>query len=150
MKSLPVVVFIFASALGVYGQESGQAIQRVKGTVLSSGNVSFAIETIGGRRMAFMVLADTAMPRAKIYAGDSVTVSYRQLDAERLGATAVTTSELGTHVAAKSPGGVATEEGEGWRTQPLVRLVAMGLLVGSGVMTLVALARAHGRRHGTV
>jgi hypothetical protein len=154
LKSLLVVVFILASALGAGAQEPGPATQTVTGTVLSSGNVSFALTTGGGRQMSFMVLTDTELPPTAISAGETVTVSYRPLDAERLGARTVTRWAADARPAATSFSAAATtaaDEDDRAPTWALVLFVAMtGLGLASVVRALVGILRAQGRRHRTV
>ena len=162
MKRCLAALFILTVALGGFASGADQQPSQpapsepsVSGTVISTGNISFAIRADDGSARSFILLTSTSLPSGGFRPGDRVSVGYQSIDAEH--AAAATVGFVGSSdSAATAQGGVSgsssvattAEPGESsgvWRGLLVVGLLATVLALA--VTTLVNLLRSSGRPH---
>jgi translation initiation factor IF-1 len=113
MKIAHVAIFLSlilgAAPAGVGAAPVDQKAQPVEGTVLSSGNISFAIRTDDGDVRTFLITTSTRMPAGGLSAGDRVTIRSAPVGDERAEARSVAVTEsAGTEVTTPSAGALGS------------------------------------------
>lgn len=164
MKRCLAALFILTVALGGFASgaeqqpsQPQQSEQSVSGTVISTGNISFAIRADDGNARSFILLTSTSLPSGGFRPGDRVSVGYQSIDAEHAAAASVGFGSSDT--AASAQGGVpgsssvattaeASESPGVWRGMLVVVLLTTVLALA--VATLVNLLRSPGRPHTSV
>lgn len=163
MKLRLGALFIFSVALAGFASaaqqpadlseqtlQAQQAQQSVSGTVISTGNISFAIRADDGSAKSFFILTSTALPSGGFRPGDRVSVAFQPVDGDHAAATNVDISAA-TDAAASSLGrapnsvSVATssdanDHSDVWRGLLVVGLLSVALALA--VATLVNLLHA--------
>jgi hypothetical protein len=151
-------IFILSAALS--GLASGaqqpaqsqpqQTVQSVSGTVMATGNISFAIRADDGSAKSFFVLTSTSLPSGGFRPGDRVSVAFQPVDGEHTAATVVDLSsavDTAASALGRAPGSVsvataadASEHSDVWRGLLVVGLLALALALA--IATLVNLLHA--------
>jgi type IV secretory pathway VirB2 component (pilin) len=153
MKTAHVAIFLslilLAAPAGAGAAPDDQTAQSLEGTVLSSGNISFAIRTDDGDVRTFLITTSTQMPAGGLSAGDRVTIRSAPVSDERTEALSVAVTErAGSEVTTPSAGALGaqpTEEEEGISGPAFFALaIAVVLLIAVGI----AAAAGVGPRHG--
>jgi hypothetical protein len=145
-----VAIVCFASGAQQPADRSEQARQAVSGTVISTGNISFAIRADDGSAKSFIILTSTSLPSGGFRPGDRVSVAFQPVDGEHAAAKTVDRSDA-VDTAASSlghgPGSVSeaassetTDRSDVWRGVLIVGLLSVALALA--VATLVNLLHA--------
>jgi hypothetical protein len=169
VKRCLAALFILTVALGGFAsgaqqkprEQPQQAEQSVSGTVISTGNISFAIRADDGGARSFVILTSTSLPSGGFRPGDRVSVGFQSIDAEHAAATNVGLAGASDANAATQSGGVpgsssvattedTSDHSDAWRGLLFVGLLATVLALA--VTTLVNLLRSprQGRPHTSV
>jgi hypothetical protein len=167
LKPFLAALFIFTLALGGVAvlaqdqtpQQAQGPVQTVSGSVISSGNMSFAIRTDDGTVKSFHITSTTGMPGGGFAPGDSVTVAYQPLDDEHAAATSVavvgaqpsagTTSTAGPGAASAQVVSDTIDHSNTWSVLALVGMIV--LLVALGITLIASVVRTpRTGRHTTV
>jgi len=150
LKRFVLSLFILATtsmAVTAQADDPTTTPQAVTGTVVSTGNISFAVRTDDGSVKSFFLVSTTTMPGTGFDPGDRVTVAYQPLDGEHSQATGVALAGTGANLAAEPaaasapPVGSAEDGSRAWEVLAFVGLV--GLLMALGVALIVGLFRPH-------
>jgi hypothetical protein len=160
LKRFLLVLFIVlastAGAVAAQADDSTTTPQTVTGTVVSTGNISFAIRTDDGSVKSLFLVSTTTMPGTGLNPGDRVIVAYQPLDGEHSQTTGVALAGTGASpavdpaAASAPPVGSAEDSSRAWEVLAFVGLV--GLLMALGVALIAGLFRPHHaeRPHTTV
>lgn len=158
MKRCLVGLFLLTLALGGFVSAAQDQPRRAEpslsGTVISSGDISFAIRTDDGTVKTFLLPTTASVPSGGFRPGDRVSVSYQPLDEARSLATGVAfvapneTAAPAPLAAARTVDASETSD-DVWRTVLLVGL--LGTTLALAVTTLASLLRSprDGHRHTT-
>jgi hypothetical protein len=145
LKRFLLVLFIILAWTGgaVAQADDASAPQTVTGTVVSTGNISFAVRTDDGAVKNFVLVSTTTMPGTGLNPGDRVTVAYQPLDDAHSEATVVALAGAASEPAAASapPEASAEDSSRAWEVLAFVGLV--GLLMALGVALIVGIFRPH-------